>query len=310
MTLLNTPKYGFNKKNLTTKCRNNYQHTDGISRCRQKYACDACLKYFTEHWTMRTGAEGMASEQVLFVTLTFNDENLHHAYGTHQHQDNLFKQYARRLRRRGKKDGWYLRYVACFEYGEKRGRPHFHAILFFERTQKDCKLPSWPLNVRLNFKEWKYGTSQYEVPRSKSGMIEYTFGYVAKKGGRLLRPSNGMGKRVLIGYAAMLGRNGRPLCDFFGIRIKLPTLRGKAKTELNWSDQPGKMKEYLLPLSHNYAVEMVNAYASAWHEKFNTEPPDNWMGRVSGDYEYPVSTGSVENLPARCNADRNLKLKT
>lgn len=63
-----------------------------------------------------------------YVTLTYRDENLIYGGASHgilvpRHLTLFFK----RLRKRY---GRGLKYFACGEYGDKSGRPHYHAIIF------------------------------------------------------------------------------------------------------------------------------------------------------------------------------------
>lgn len=273
-------------QNLSTKCRYNYAGHATISRCRNIQECDACRKHHTEHWSMRCGAEGIWADYTVFGTLTLNDENLHRGFSADADGDQAFKNYIKALRRLGVKLGFTVKYIACFERGDKTGRPHWHVILFFRKTGDKLVLPDWPLNVRANLPVWRYGFSQYEIPRSRAGLIEYTMGYIAKKGGRLLRPSNGVGKEVLIRMARMLGRNRRPLMkDQYGIRIRLPGMYSRKKTALNFAgDKTGKMKEFLLPASHDFVPEMIEAYCEGWAENHSDEPNQSWKGVVGGDY--------------------------
>lgn len=64
----------------------------------------------------------------MFVTLTYDEENLPPDQGLHHEH---FQKFMKRLR----KYAWHyhkkrLSYYMCGEYGEKFGRPHYHAIIF------------------------------------------------------------------------------------------------------------------------------------------------------------------------------------
>ena len=223
---------------------------------------------------MRLGAEAFMSRHVLFTTLTFNDENLHKG----QRMDHKpFKQYIQNLRRAGH----VVKYLGAFELGKKTARPHYHAILCFG---EEGKPPEFPLNVRADLKHWKNGNSQYELPRSKAGSLQYTLGYVSKGGGEVLRPSNNFGKQFLINYAAMLGGNKRTLVQSIKghelIRVNVPGVTVKAKG----LDGLGKVKTFDFPVAHPWAAEMAQAYIEAYTEKYGVEPPRSAIGNMGGDW--------------------------
>lgn len=70
----------------------------------------------------------------MFLTLTYNDENLIYADGSTRATlyppdlERFWKRYRQHLKRKGFKGG--IRYFACGEYGDKYGRPHYHSIVF------------------------------------------------------------------------------------------------------------------------------------------------------------------------------------
>ena len=60
------------------------------------------------------------------MTLTFNDENL----GDNNLEKSELQKFFKRLRKRHEKDiNFKIKYLACGEYGKKRGRKHYHVIL-------------------------------------------------------------------------------------------------------------------------------------------------------------------------------------
>lgn len=91
--------------------------------CRQ---CWRCRKNRVDGYVGRALCEAAESAEVCTVTLTYAprtdlaDKLLHPAH---------FQLFIKRLRRAGHK----VRYLVAGEYGDTRGRTHFHAILFFER---------------------------------------------------------------------------------------------------------------------------------------------------------------------------------
>lgn len=96
-------------------------------RCGQ---CIACRLNRAQEWTMRLMDELKSHPQALFLTLTYNEENLprvNEFYATLVKDD--VQGFFKRLRKNLK--GVKIRYYLCGEYGGNYGRPHYHAILFF-----------------------------------------------------------------------------------------------------------------------------------------------------------------------------------
>jgi hypothetical protein len=86
-------------------------------------SCDACLMNRANEWGLRAQHEMKFHHATSFVTLTYDNDNL--PFGrtlVKRHYQNFLKN----LRY------WYpdMSYMLCGEYGSKRGRPHYHALLF------------------------------------------------------------------------------------------------------------------------------------------------------------------------------------
>ena len=112
--------------------------------------CDGCRLERSRQWAVRCMHEASLYENNCFITLTFNDENLpaNRSLDVKTYQD-----FMKRLRERfvpkcpydkcdplDDPDQYWLRkkwlekhrirLFYCGEYGEKYGRPHYHALLF------------------------------------------------------------------------------------------------------------------------------------------------------------------------------------
>lgn len=85
--------------------------------------CFACRKSRIRDWTLRLSLEASQHEQCCFVTLTYDPEHLPPG-GTLVKRD--YQLFLKSLRKKYGK----FRYFICGEYGSKRGRPHYHLLLF------------------------------------------------------------------------------------------------------------------------------------------------------------------------------------
>ena len=86
--------------------------------------CIGCRLARSSMWATRCVHEAQLHKQNCFITLTYNDDNLPYP-PTSIRPLQLF------MKRLRKRFGAGIRFYACGEYGEKFGRPHYHACLWF-----------------------------------------------------------------------------------------------------------------------------------------------------------------------------------
>jgi len=138
--------------------------------------CVGCMQVRTRDWAIRCMHEAQLYQKNCFVTLTYKDETWEPSLN-HKH----FQDFMRSLR---KQKGyryfdvttwsWVPRFFMGGEYGEKTGRPHFHAILFgvdfHDKVKHDEKL----FRSKTLEKLWPHGYSTI-------GAVTYeSAAYVAK----------------------------------------------------------------------------------------------------------------------------------
>jgi hypothetical protein len=90
--------------------------------------CIGCRLKRSKSWAIRCVHEASCHEKNVFITLTFNDEHLVKRDNPYSLDKTEFPKFMKRLRKH--LGGTKVRYFHCGEYGEKYGRPHYHAILF------------------------------------------------------------------------------------------------------------------------------------------------------------------------------------
>lgn len=155
-------------------------------------SCAYCRKAKTSEWSVRVVHELKYHDKAILVTLTYDDDHLP-PLGSLRHSD--FQGYMKLVR-------YYFRdiklsYFMCGEYGTKRGRPHYHAIIF----GVGFGMPADDLSKLVT--SWKHGQVDvgYNISQ-KTGA--YVAGYITKKlktkeYGELVPPyikcSKGLGKR-------------------------------------------------------------------------------------------------------------------
>lgn len=123
--------------------------------------CYACNKNKVYDLIGRCLMESATSDWTIALTLTYDDKKIINPLQTKVVNVEDFQKFQRRLRRH-----WQFKYVAAGEYGERKGRTHFHCLLMGQGLPPD--IPN-----RKNFVSWKhwpwgyvfadYGTSEAKI---------------------------------------------------------------------------------------------------------------------------------------------------
>jgi hypothetical protein len=90
--------------------------------------CTGCRSEYSRQWAMRIVLEQSLWLNNIFITLTYDNDNIPE-HNTLIKKD--FQDFMKRLRwnKQSTKEN-PVRFFHCGEYGDKFGRPHYHAILF------------------------------------------------------------------------------------------------------------------------------------------------------------------------------------
>lgn len=142
--------------------------------------CGMCLGCKADHardWAIRCYHEAAMHEDSCFVTFTYDPAHLPPSGTLNKHDLQLF---FKRFRKQGHK----IRYFAAGEYGTKKGRPHYHAILFGYRgiptelaRVSDKGHPQW--RDRNITKAWHYGEATWGAFHETAA--SYVASYTADK---------------------------------------------------------------------------------------------------------------------------------
>lgn len=139
--------------------------------------CIGCRLERSRQWAIRCHHEASLYRRNCFITLTFNNENLPRNLSVDVRDYQLF------MKRLRKEYGAGIRFFHCGEYGEKFGRPHYHACLFnFDfpdkkhwKTTKDT-----PLYTSSKLQElWPFGYCSIGAVTFNSAA--YVARYITKK---------------------------------------------------------------------------------------------------------------------------------
>lgn len=167
--------------------------------------CVQCLKRRQNGWAFRLKQESKISESAIFLTLTYDDENIPITpMGLHTLRKSDFQKFMKRLRKTIKNSN--IKYYACGEYGTQTQRPHYHAIMFnLPRlwTQDTAKLYETWGQGHLYFGEANIQTMHYVIgymqkPAISNEIIDYRTGEIITTDRQ--KEFSLMSKRMGIGY--------------------------------------------------------------------------------------------------------------
>lgn len=140
--------------------------------------CQACRLERSRQWAVRCMHEAAMYSQNCFLTLTYDDASLPVGGTLVRGDQQLFM---KRLRKRIAPER--VRFFACGEYGESRGRPHYHFLLFgydFPDKVEVGKRAGLPVFSSQAVAElWPHGLHELGAVSFESAA--YVARYVAKK---------------------------------------------------------------------------------------------------------------------------------
>lgn len=149
--------------------------------------CARCIQRRKMEWSFRMLTELQEAKTAYFVTLTYAPETApYNKYGVKELRLDDLQKYFKRLRintkRSNKKsiitlehlknnltENDKIKYYAAGEYGEERGRPHYHAIIFNASTTE----------IR---KAWPHGN--VDIGEANEASINYLMKYLDKRLGQ------------------------------------------------------------------------------------------------------------------------------
>lgn len=154
--------------------------------------CESCQLKYIAHLGLRASHELMYHTKAMFITLTVNNENIDKVFPNNSLCHVEFQKFIRRLRdwlrrtiyKKNPEQLPKIKYLMCGEYGEKFGRPHYHAVIFGyefdDLKQHHVKGQSIKNSYRSPKLErlWTYGFSQ--ISKVNYEKCTYLAKYVAK----------------------------------------------------------------------------------------------------------------------------------
>lgn len=151
--------------------------------------CEGCRLDYTKLWSTRMVYEFEETKKAVFITLTYRDEDLPLADdGTPTLCKRDVQLWLKRLRKHLARKDITIRYYLCGEYGPKRERPHYHAILFGVSLNDIPDLVYLGANPELHYSSytspvwqdiWSHG--YIKITDVTARVCDYVARYVLKK---------------------------------------------------------------------------------------------------------------------------------
>lgn len=233
-------------------CENWFEAPTGVSvRCHRCWQCRADL---VDDWVGRCTAESWASEKSLCVDLTYG-RDARMGSVDHRHAHSLYYEdvqlYLKRLRR--ETDGG-VRFFVSGEYGERRGRAHWHAILFFKK-----RIPA-DIRIRERYVHgpWPHGFSWWKEATEES--MRYAAKYVLK---------GGLGDHEPFYRHSTMPNLGHGYFRDIALRYVDAQLPPRADYRFAGNVVDGRPKEFRL--SRTALYKFLSVYDREWRLRFGNE---------------------------------------
>ena len=156
-----------------------HRESNGIKLTVSCKQCTGCRQEYARQWAMRNIHEASLWLNNIFITLTYNDQNLpeHNILVKKDFQD-----FMKRLRKHKKANTKNpIRFFHCGEYGEKFGRPHYHAILFNTNFNDRKPIPGQKNLTTSDTLKKLWGKGHVSIGDVTFQSASYVAGYVQKK---------------------------------------------------------------------------------------------------------------------------------
>lgn len=215
--------------------------------------CRACRRSRSREWSVRLWHETMYHSRSSFVTLTYDED--------HVPEDGMlkktdFQKFMKRLRKDVDPENKVM-YYATGEYGDKYGRPHYHAIMFGLGCEDELLFEeNWCKGIV------SVGTVTPASTRYVSNYIQKKlYGKAAASDGRV-QPfslmSQGIGKKFALENERLLKEVKRLTVN--GVEVAIP------KAYLKWLGID--RKEYYKEVIEEHSDELERLRAKYGNEKF------------------------------------------
>lgn len=217
--------------------------------------CVSCRIARCREWSIRVLHESEFHENSVFVTLTYDDENLPKSNSI---EKAVLQRFFKRLRKRYLNR--HIRYFACGEYGKDTFRAHYHSIIF--GIGLDDFIPFKKINGKMLYRHPSWSFGHIFVGDVNYQSARYVANYMNKYylrpeglelGSNMVRPFQLMSKGLGLGYCLL---NANQIKDNMNI-----TLNGKSVgIPRYYKKKIGIMTDELFEISKKVNAQVLDHY--------------------------------------------------
>nr|QPB07479.1 MAG: replication initiator protein [Microvirus sp.] len=244
--------------------------------------CDLCRKNRVNDLIGRCIAEQCTASRTVAVTLTYAGDGPESAALRYSDVQKMLK-----LLRAKKGGNFKVRYICAGEYGTKKGRAHWHIILFFYGRSPDVQI-----GARINWHYWPHGFSYFQNPDYKG--FHYVLKYALKQDG-----NDGASKALSMSKKPPLG------CSFFKsmaddlVERRLP-VHSPEYAFAHVRDHDDKPRRYWL--QGRMRELFLDRYYTMWRMQYGNEPP--WSDFMLEGYLDRIERKRMDDDPMRFDRDK------
>ena len=252
--------------------------------------CWQCKENRINDYVGRCLAEQAHSSHTFAVTLTYRGDVVNAATLVYSDFQNAIK----KLRK-----DYDVRYIVAGEYGSKKGRAHWHAVLFFKdaapsvvtdvkaRKPGEVILPRWKgdPDARIEWKYWEHGFCYFQRP--DYGGFAYCLKYALKD----------QTQNAVTGHLAMSKKP--PLgAGFFDELADQYVSQGLAPQTFMYTvgdqyDKKGKRRQFFL--QGKSRENFLRRYIDQWERVYGTPAPLSEMVQAQEDKDFDRFIGMDED---------------
>lgn len=253
------------------------------------HVCWQCRADKVRNWTGKCLAEAQTSSSVDFVTLTYADVNSRAAkwvaepvtadrYKTLHYED--VQKYIKRIR----KAGYKVRYVVAGEYGEKKGRAHWHVLLFWQGERPKRRIEH---GNEWQDEFWHHGHVNYQ--RFDENAARYVCKYLLKWNNHK-EPTRATKFR----YSARPGIGFKWICDNWA-QMHIDQQLAPRSPRYHFADIKRAGVPVYFKMSPHCQIKFVLEFEKRWKEQRGGHPPPSeWCEKVLDRIAKPGVSDALE----------------
>lgn len=244
----------------------------GFVACRE---CWQCRERKVDDWVGRNIAESKTAKAAHVVTLTYgrDPENPTAAGIDHIRAAVLTYSDVQKFLKRLRFHGYPVRYFVVGEYGDKKGRAHWHIILYWQD-----KVPDVRLRRNIMFPQWEHGWTYWDKmsPQAVRYACKYLVKVMGDENGQIFGPMPSkkppLGDEYFRQLAADYVKAGLSPQSLF---YSFPDVRRVPYgTRANSASGPRKSATPInFLMSGKTADNFCRYFVDGWRERYKDEPP-------------------------------------